>query len=430
MGLGYQLRLALCCLLLSTSLCAANIRGKVTNGTTNKPAAGDDVVLLSLSGGMQETSRTKTDSKGEFSVDVPDESTQHLIRVTHQRVNYFKAAPQGTTTVEVTVYDASAKKVDNLIGEGRVFRVQAADGQQIAVSEMYILRNESQPPRTWMGERTFEVALPEGATLEEGMVAGPGGMPVTSAPVPTGTGNRYAFIFPIRPGRSQLQVTYKLPYKGSHDFTITPDQPLAEFGVMLPKGMKFTPTGESFSPASDESGMTVFVAKSISPGQQLNFSLAGEGTAPREAQGGTMGGAPGGEANSSAPGGGLGTPIGSPDPLSGARWYILGILLAALIGAAVWLTRRKAVAGSAPAEASGAGTLRSSLSTYLAGRSSSTPARPSAPPASTGSMLDALKEELFQLESDRLQGKISAQDYQTAKSGLDALLRRHMKKTE
>jgi hypothetical protein len=45
-------------------------------------------------------------------------------------------------------------------------------------------------------------------------------------------------------------------------------------------------------------------------------------------------------------------------------------------------------------------------------------------------MLEALKEELFHLESDRLQGKISPQDYQTAKNGLDVLLRRHMKKGE
>ena len=170
MRLGEQLRLGACCLLLSTSLFAASIHGKVINGTTNKPAAGDDVVLLSLSGGMQETARTKTDSKGEFSVDVPDEGTQHLVRVSHQRVNYFRSAPQGTTTVEMTVYDSSAKRVDNLIGEGRVFRVQSAGGQQMQVSEMYILRNESQPPRTWMGDRTFEVVLPEGARLEEGMV--------------------------------------------------------------------------------------------------------------------------------------------------------------------------------------------------------------------------------------------------------------------
>jgi hypothetical protein len=44
------------------------------------------------------------------------------------------------------------------------------------------------------------------------------------------------------------------------------------------------------------------------------------------------------------------------------------------------------------------------------------------------SLLDALKDELFQLETDRLQGKISPQDYDKAKAGLDMLFKRHMKK--
>jgi len=398
---------------------AASIHGKVINGTTNKPAAGDDVVLLSLSGGMQETARTKTDSKGEFSVDVPDESAQHLIRVSHQRVNYFRSAPQGTTMVEVTVYDSSAKRVDNLIGEGRVFIVHMADGQQMQVTERHILRNESQPPRTWAGDRTFEVVLPEGATLEEGMAAGPGGLPVTSPPAPTAASNHYAFTFPIRPGRNELRVTYKLPYNGTREFSAAPDIPLNEFGVMLPKGMRFTSSGDSFVPANEESGMTVFVAKNIPAGQQLKFTLAGEGTEPREAQGGS-------EANSSAPGGGLGTPIAAPDPLSGARWYILGIVVAGLLGGAVWMLRRKPVAGPASTQAK-AGT----TSATSAGRASSSSAASAAPRAvPQGSMLEALKEELFHLESDRLQGKISQQDYQTAKNGLDVLFRRHMKKME
>jgi hypothetical protein len=421
MRLACQFWLVTYCLLFPTTLFAARITGKVTNGTSNKPSAGDDVVLLSLAGGMEETSRSKSDSQGQFSLDVPDENVEHLIRVAHQGVNYFRPAPQGTTTAEVTVYD-SAKKVDNLVGEGRVFRVQSADGHQIQVSEMYILRNESEPPRTWMGDRTFEVVLPEGATLEDGMAAGPGGMPVTSAPVPTGASNHYAFIFPIRPGRSQLQITYTLPYKGSHDFNVSPDMPLAEFGVMLPKGMRFTSTGENFSPASDESGMTVFVAKSISPGQQLNFRLAGEGTAPRDADGGTMGGGEGNPAgNPSAPGGGSGTPTGAPDPLGKARWFILGLVVVGL-PAAVWMLKRKPVAvplsprsPSFHAPASGGTQSQSNPRQRL---------------ASTGSMLDAIKEELFQLERELLEGKISQQEYETAKSGLGALLRRHTKKAD
>ena len=43
------------------SALAVSITGTVTNGTNNKPSAGDDVILISLQQRMQETARAKTD---------------------------------------------------------------------------------------------------------------------------------------------------------------------------------------------------------------------------------------------------------------------------------------------------------------------------------------------------------------------------------
>ena len=53
-------------LLISVSS-AETLTGTVKNGTTSKPAAGDDVVLIKLGQGMEEAGRTKTDAKGNFS---------------------------------------------------------------------------------------------------------------------------------------------------------------------------------------------------------------------------------------------------------------------------------------------------------------------------------------------------------------------------
>ena len=44
-----------------------------------------------------------------------------------------------------------------------------------------------------------------------------------------------------------------------------------------------------------------------------------------------------------------------------------------------------------------------------------------------GNMLDVLKDELFQLETDRVSGKISQEEYEKSKAGLDTLFRRQMK---
>ena len=402
------------CIFSWCGLLAAQITGTVTNGTTNKPASGDEVILLSLSGGMEEVARTHTDAQGHFSLPVTDPGVQHLVRVVHDGVNYHKPAPQGTTTADVTVYDA-AKTVNNLIGEGRVIRLQTANGQ-LQVSEMYILRNESSPPRTQMSDRSFEIVIPEGARLNDGMAAGPGGMPVTSSPVPTGKKNHYAFEFPIRPGQTQFQVTYEIPYSGSYDFNISPHMPLAELGVMLPKSMRFTATGDAFARARDEAGLNVYVAKSLSAGQVLKFEVQGEGVAPREAQENAASSGPG------APGGGMGPPNKGANPLSGSNLLIMGGLLVGLCGGAFWFVRRQnAPAAGSPAATDPAHTARPQRVSPSAVTHSSTRANTATP------VLDVLKEELFQLESERLQGKISKQEYETAKAGLDALLRRQMK---
>src|SRR5215467_1117678 len=125
------------CLHLSTNLFAAKIAGKITNGTTGKPAVGAEVVLLSLAQGMDETSRTKTGSDGGFTLEVPDDGAQHLVRVAHQGVNYFRPAPQGTAVLDITIYD-SAKTIHNLVGAGRVLRLQTS-GKELEVSETYFL---------------------------------------------------------------------------------------------------------------------------------------------------------------------------------------------------------------------------------------------------------------------------------------------------
>jgi hypothetical protein len=45
-------------------------------------------------------------------------------------------------------------------------------------------------------------------------------------------------------------------------------------------------------------------------------------------------------------------------------------------------------------------------------------------------VLDALKDELFQLERDRLDGRVTQEDYVNLKAGLDAMIRRQLKKSK
>lgn len=409
MALWNRIALIAFCWLSSAGLCAAQISGAVTNGTTNKPASGSEVVLLSLDGGMNEVSRATVDSRGHFTMDVPDSSAPHLLRVNHQGVNYFTSVAPGATATDITIYNA-AKQVEGVAEVARVFRMQAAQGQ-LEVSVGYTLRNGSQPPRTMMDTQTFSVDLPEGAQLIETTATSSGGMPTTISPISTGKKNNYAMGFPLRPGETQFQVTYKLPYSGAYEFNFTPDAQLSEVGVLLPKTMQLTGISRTFSQDSDEAGLAVFYIKDAPAHEPVRFSVAGEGLAPRDAQGSE-------EPAPNAPAGA--SPSAAGSSRSNAFWYVLGGIIVIVVGGGYWLWWWLANASRAQGRSTSAAKRKAAKARRAA----------SLGPAANSqeTMLDTLKDELFQLEQDRLNGKVSTEEYEKSKAGLDALIRRQLKK--
>jgi hypothetical protein len=414
---------------LSSFARADSITGSVTNKTTNKPAVGDDVVLIRLQQGMQEATRTKTDAKGHFSLDVPANESQaiHLVRVTHDKANYFRPAPPGTQSVEVDVYNAAAK-VKGVSSEADVMRLQTDEsGKALHVVENFFVKNESNPPLTQFSDRPFEFYLPEGAVVEGSAALAPGGMPVQASPVPLGEPNHYAFIFPIRPGETRFQITYKLAYSGSLKFSPRVMMPTDTIAVMMPKSMTFKPGPSApYTPVTEETTAQTYVARSVAPSQTLDFTVSGSGQMPRDtgaaaaageggpatadasAQG-SAGGTAGTAASDTRPGGGLGTPLdpeGTNDPWAKYKWWILGGLgLVLAVGAGVMLKNGPATVTN-PVAAGAA-----------------------AAPGSD-SLLAAMKEELFALETDKLQGKLTESEYVEQKAALEVVLRRALARGE
>ncbi len=122
---------------------AQTITALVTNKTTNKASAGDDVVLLKLAQGMQELARTKTDGKGRFTIKVPagEAESLHMIRVTHDKANYFQPVQPGAQSVEVEVYNA-APDVEGVTLTEDVMQVQTEPGgQSLRIVEHFLVKN-------------------------------------------------------------------------------------------------------------------------------------------------------------------------------------------------------------------------------------------------------------------------------------------------
>ena len=416
---------------------AATITGTVTNGTNNKPSAGDDVILVSLQQRMQETARTKTDAHGHYSIDVPDQG-MHLIRVDHQKASYFQPAPPSTTTVDVQVFDVAAT-VSGITTEANVIRVET-DPQGLHVTQSYFVKNDSTPPRTQFSNHSYEIYLPPDAKIEGAAAMGPGGMPVASSPAPMGEKGHYTYLFPLRPGETQFQVTYSLPYSGSAKFDPKLAGSADNVVVMVPKSMTFTPEPSTpYQPINDDINAQTFVAKNVSSTQALGFSVSGSGALPRDVQ--TAQGAngqPGAPAatDDSRPGGGLGNPIDTPDPLNKYKWWILsGVGLLLVIAAAFFLRRPAQQAEDTPVAleqppseqyaAPLTWTQGAPPPATVAPIPTSAPVPPAPDPEDhTRSLLNSLKEELFALEADRARGNVGEVEYAAHKQALEAIIRR------
>ncbi|SRR5713226_7518203 len=95
---------------------------------------------------------------------------------------------------------------------------------------------------------------------------------------------------------------------------------------------------------------SVRVAANAKGGQNLPFSISGNGTLETGQQSGTQrsgeseensaGSVPRADSNN-RPGGGLGPPIEAPDPLQKYRWWILGGSAAVLLIGGVWVALRQ-----------------------------------------------------------------------------------------
>jgi hypothetical protein len=403
-------------LLLTGSLAqAATITGTVTNKTTGKPAAGDVVVLVDPMSGMSEVAHATTDARGHYSLQKTGNGPA-LLRAKHQGAEYFIAAPEGGAAGNISVYDVAAK-VDGVgIDEDVVGLVDTANGQ-LRVVERYALHNSSMPPRTQWSERSFEIVLPESAVLEGASAQRPGvsSLPTTVKLDPDGPKGHYSINFPIQPDEGEkgtlFQIEYELPYSGKFTFHPQVTLPAKTVWAMMPKSMTFTPcAGSNFQSSPQDPGFLTYVARNAAPGQTLEFTVSGQGALPREDQSGQQ--ATGGQdagAASGQPGGGMANPLGTPDPLSKYKWWIITALALLLVTAAAFLLRKPAPLTGAAFE-------------NVAAKAATIPA------AKSLTLLDVIKEELFALETEKISGTISAKEYAELKAALDLVLKRTLKR--
>jgi hypothetical protein len=423
------------------SAAAGTLKGTVKNGTNGQPAAGVDVILIQLRGGMQPVANTKTDAQGHFEFTHADiGAAPMLVRAVYRGVNYHEPVPPGKSTADVQVYEPTDKAgTFSVAARAVILQPNASD---LLVGEEYSIENKTSPPVAYFHQNgSFVFALPDGAQLSQVSAAGAAGMPVVQGTIDKGK-NLEAIDFPFRPGESNVRISYKMPYAGNQTrMRISSPYPVARLAVFAPPGV--TVTGEGFSPAGQEQGFNAYMRESVAANTAVIVTVSGTAPMPASSQASGAGGAPSGggavqdpSVNSRAETGGDATTVTAttiPARLDSLKWILVGGFAAIFALGFVFLLRRPQIAA-----AGAAGDVAAALAEPDVPKS----VRKATPKAATSATdkfaadttaadverdarfsLDELKDTLFRLELRRQAGTIGEDEYVRERQRIDATLR-------
>jgi hypothetical protein len=423
------LRLAFIAVLALTPFAAARagtVHGTVKNGTTGQPAAGIEVILIQLQGGMQPVANSKSDAQGQFTFDNPGLGAQPmLIRAVYHGVNFHQPVPPGTSTVQVEIFESSKDpKTINVQSHVVIFQ---PNGATLIVGEEYEIENKSQPPQAfYRSDGNFDFSLPKGGQLQQVAAAGPAGMPVVQVPIDK-KNNRYSIAYSFRPGQSTVRYSYELPYaSNSATVKIPTVYPGGRLLVVAPPTMQVS--GDGLNPGGQEQGMNVYGRDDVPAGTVVAVNVSG--TAPP--QDANAGGGQGPQNRDSQQDGGEGGGVAIqqvPGRLDVLKWPVI-VGFACLFALGAMLLARKpvvAVAGALPAEDEAAAPkpkkLKSPSGAVTAGVPTNGASSLAEVDAAIGTSLDAMKERLFRLELRHQAGTISEQEYVQERARAEKVLR-------
>jgi hypothetical protein len=395
----------------TTAGAADTITGVVRNRTRGQFAAGDEVILLRVKSGvpdpahlnqsMQEEARTRTDSLGSFTLAVRYPGGPHLVRVVHERINYDRQASVGDG-ISVDVFDTAAR-VHGITGTIEIVRIGSL-GNSLHVSDMIEIKNDSYPPVTQMGERTFEVYLPAQAKIDSAIAAysstgsGKTAVLISAAPVP-GEPGHYAVNFPLQPGTTKFAFNYDLPYDGHAAFQPRSIYPLQQLAVMIPPTMRFTSSSPAFLVLhTDNDRYQVEAANMVEAGAGPQFEISGIGALPALAQ------------TQSSPKPPVAAPpipaLPAPAPARGKQWWTLsaGAVVLLACGFLLWRRHRLFTEGTNTVQRN--------------------PVQKTGHVGETRPPVEVFRAELRQLEIDWSLGAITRNEYAAAKRALEETVMR------
>jgi len=257
---------------LHTSLLRAQtkVQGSISNGTTDRPVARQQIRLLNPRAGAQVATAT-SDGAGHFGFAVAglDPKSFYLVTTEFQGVSYNVPATfnsSGEASVKLTVYESTHSSAGIRIPAMRL--LMGAEGPDLRVQEEYAIQNSSDPPRAYtIPGGTFKFHIPADAATPSVSVAGLMNMSLPQTPQPGEKPGDYSIGYALKPGVTMLTLQYTRPYQGAsteiHDGASFPiDQ--AELYV-YPSSLSVSASGFQPSRVDSAHQVAVFAAPQFPP---------------------------------------------------------------------------------------------------------------------------------------------------------------------
>jgi hypothetical protein len=258
----------------------AAIDGTVVNKTSGQAQAGVSITLVKPGqNGMQTIGTTVSDAQGHFRFekDQPGGGPQ-LLQASYKGVNYNKLMTPNipTSGVELDIYEATTSPAVAQIAEQML--VLEPSENHIGADLTVVIQNQSNTTYTNPSVGDFRFYLPPAAKGQVQVRAqGPQGMPLPRTAEKTNEPNVYKVEFPLKPGETQIEVSYTLPASAPMRFdgkvTGVKGMPAGPLRLIAPPGVTFAGKDLQNLGTEPKTGATIYNV--ISPGE---FSAAITGT--------------------------------------------------------------------------------------------------------------------------------------------------------
>jgi len=250
------------------------IDGTVINKTTSRPQPGVTVTLTKLGeGGMAPAGSAKTDRDGRFSLE-GDAAGAHLLQASYEGVTYSMSLTRGQPAngVELFVYDASRAKGAAKVDQDMI--LLETDGQNLVVNETLIYQNSGNTTWSNPSEGTLRFFVPEAAQSQMRVRAmSPNGMPVERTPLKASEKNVYYVDFPVKPGETRFDVSYKMPVSEPVTFTGRTLHKEGKVRLVVPRGVVAEGDGIKMLGTEPQSQATIYEVENA----RYTVTLSGSG---------------------------------------------------------------------------------------------------------------------------------------------------------